>query len=848
MRKRSLFAGIMAAVLSLTATGLAACGDKTEDGPQTPPEEEGEVMPTFDYKTYDNVEFSNYLDGAETDSIKLPGQYAYNGMGDPFVMRFNGTYYLYTSTRSTTTGVRCWKSKDLINWEQCQGEGLEYGFVSEDSCLRHAYAPEVYYFNGKFYMYTSPHDDGHYTLTADSPEGPFTRVTDNYKMVIDGSVFIDDDESMYFLHASHEGLKIHDMNSMVEPETQETLLKNTTLTSEKFNWTEGPMIIKRDGIYYLTYTGTQVKSPAYRILYNTELDGNELNSRDAFAGQAESSIVLNTEGDYSGLGHSSTVLGPDMDSYYIVYHNLHVTTDKGCWRGYNFDRLIFNGTQMSVDSSDKRSVAAQQPEFTADGVSGLEKDAARYLSSKTTGEVFTAEFNFKGDKVKCIAGFEDVNNYIYAMPDYSAHTIKLVSVSDGKESVIASGELKNDFNPDVIHTVRIAYAEGKADVHFDNMTKIRNAEISVGAGKIGYEGGNISYTAFSNVAKGSSDKLELKQSGAKIGSSTYLPENAYENLSSYKLSEKSKLTEYKADKAADKCFDGAYQLELGAKEDFARYSVFFRDAGKYGLALTYDAEYAGRTIGVQTDLGEITKVKLPSETEDGTGVITAVIANVNIEKRGGHLISLHNTDGKVTGFISFTFGPYSDTAVDESLTDYAENGKYPVKTDPSSTGRYEKEFALSADGHTTNTTCRMVAYFGDKGLTDYETQVDMKVSTYNGRSAGIIFRAKNISANPDYDDIESLQGYYLGISQTGLFIDRCDYNYTVKNVVKVTHSLKQGEWITLKAVVKGNLISVYVNDEFMFEYRDARAFTNGHAGICSNYAVASYKNFSIKPI
>ena len=69
MRKRSLFAGIMAAVLSLTATGLAACGDKTEDGPQTPPEEEGEVMPTFDYKTYDNVEFSNYLDGAETDSI-----------------------------------------------------------------------------------------------------------------------------------------------------------------------------------------------------------------------------------------------------------------------------------------------------------------------------------------------------------------------------------------------------------------------------------------------------------------------------------------------------------------------------------------------------------------------------------------------------------------------------------------------------------------------------------------------------------------------------------------------------------------------------------------------------------
>ena len=113
------------------------------------------------------------------------------GFGDPFVMRYNGTYYLYVSTKDGCTGIKCWSSPDLVNWTY---EGLCTKAV--ETCG--AYAPEVYYYNGYFYMYTSPAGNGHYVLRSTSPTEGFEVVTDNMGMSIDGSVFIDNDGKWYF--------------------------------------------------------------------------------------------------------------------------------------------------------------------------------------------------------------------------------------------------------------------------------------------------------------------------------------------------------------------------------------------------------------------------------------------------------------------------------------------------------------------------------------------------------------------------------------------------------------------------------------------------------------------------
>ena len=103
---------------------------------------------------------------------------------DPFVLRFNGRYYLYC----TNPGVRCWQSDDLLHWTM-MGE-----VVPEDEVPGLVpFAPEVVYENGWFYMYTSPHGLGHYVLRSDSPLGPFRKITPNIGHAIDFSIFIDDD-------------------------------------------------------------------------------------------------------------------------------------------------------------------------------------------------------------------------------------------------------------------------------------------------------------------------------------------------------------------------------------------------------------------------------------------------------------------------------------------------------------------------------------------------------------------------------------------------------------------------------------------------------------------------------
>ena len=101
--------------------------------------------------------------------MTIPGQYppirgaSYDyGIGDPFVMRFNGLYYLYAS--SCEDRVRVYTSRDLINWEF-------QGWCTENKDVYFAYAPEVIYWRGDFYMITSPNGGGHYILKSDSPLG-----------------------------------------------------------------------------------------------------------------------------------------------------------------------------------------------------------------------------------------------------------------------------------------------------------------------------------------------------------------------------------------------------------------------------------------------------------------------------------------------------------------------------------------------------------------------------------------------------------------------------------------------------------------------------------------------------
>lgn len=837
MTKRKLVAVFIALCLIVQIFVFSACDNQTEptppDGGDNPevPTEPVEKLPDFRYTAYDNCDFTTYDDGDVIECEKLPGQFEGYGIGDPYIFRYNGTYYLYASTRDTNAGVLGWKSSDMLQWTQCTGEGLDTGYVSQDGeYLRNAYAPEVYYFNGKFHMYTSPGGNGHYILTSDSPEGPFVKAAGNFGMSIDGSVFVDDDEKMYFLNASGEGIEIHAMDSLDSVPRSAVTLSNT-----KLGWTEGAMIIKRNGIYYLTYTGIHCLSPGYRVCYNTELDGNPLADSNAFKGGADNPILLDIDGEYKGLGHSSTVLGPDMDSYYIAYHNLHKPTSIGTWRSLNIDRLLFNGTQMSVDGSPVSSVAANMPAFYSDGVNSgkFTVQGVKSLSKDATSQVFTAEFNYVGDKVKCVISYEDDNNYAYVCADYENHKITLCTVKNGVEKVVEQGTLVHDFLPEVLHTVRVSYADGVCDVYFDNLCKISGANVKLGAGKIGYIGGEAYYTAFSNVARGYSDRLELKQSGAQIGASTYLPENAYENLTSYKLSKGSELSQYSADLEGDACFDGALQLKLLNEGDFARYSLYFRESGRYALTLTYDSQYCGRKIGVQLNLEDVRSVELPEVNADGCNVVRTAIACFDV-KKGANLLTFHRL-ARTYEYISFSFERITQADIIDDLTSASDDAYY------------SSACSFSSQGLTAPSSGRSVVFFGDGGYSDCEISTEIKLNN-SGGLAGVLLRADNFANVAQENQLTAVQGYFVGLSGSNFVLSKYNYNYSQVNIDRLLHGVKPSEWVTLKAVVKGNEITAYLNGDLVFEYVDSRPFVCGYFGFYTADANVTYRNLMIKSI
>jgi len=206
-------------------TTMTPTADPTE-GPTMGPQISVSDPPTLDY--YQNPLITSKNEHAKGD----------NGVGDPFVMRYNGKYYLYCSANGFA--LQCWVSDDLVNWDYA-------GYCATGSKFRAAYAPEVVYYNGAFYMYASPGGNGHFIYKSDSPTGPFEHITANLGLGIDGHVFIDDDGSWHFYRAFDNGIAVYDMDAPDNIIADSQSVIQLDMFDNRYCWTEGPMVVKHDG-------------------------------------------------------------------------------------------------------------------------------------------------------------------------------------------------------------------------------------------------------------------------------------------------------------------------------------------------------------------------------------------------------------------------------------------------------------------------------------------------------------------------------------------------------------------------------------------------------------------------
>lgn len=191
-------------------------------------------------------------------------------LADPFIMLHDNIYYAYGT--HSANGIAVFTSKDLNTWEQQEKLALDKRDSWGDKWF---WAPEVYYVNGKFYMYYTANE--HICVaTGDSPLGPFKQ-TEKKPMIenekcIDNSLFIDDDGKPYlFFDRFNDGLNIWvaELESDLMTIRMETLHPCIQVSQDwekvwpKVN--EGPFVIKQNGVYYMTYSANSYESPFYGI-------------------------------------------------------------------------------------------------------------------------------------------------------------------------------------------------------------------------------------------------------------------------------------------------------------------------------------------------------------------------------------------------------------------------------------------------------------------------------------------------------------------------------------------------------------------------------------------------------
>lgn len=192
----------------------------------------------------------------------------------------DGRYYLTGSTGSDiwhfNDGVELWVSENLKEWDYM---GLVWTFEKDATwekawrfhhkAVRALWAPEIHYVKGNYFITHSmpPGGRGLLKSATGKPEGPYVNALENdgfWKEDIDGSLFQDEDGSVYYLYGGGWIAKMKDDMSGLAEEPVKPVLIDPDMNPTHHARTcaprrncqdighEGTFMFKRNGLYYLT--------------------------------------------------------------------------------------------------------------------------------------------------------------------------------------------------------------------------------------------------------------------------------------------------------------------------------------------------------------------------------------------------------------------------------------------------------------------------------------------------------------------------------------------------------------------------------------------------------------------
>ena len=273
-------------------------------GAKYPESVESNLVEDVDY-----VDHANTYDGkglTYDDSMWYVNNLKDIPLPDPHVYFEDDTYYIVGTSDRDNGVIDAYSTKDFVNYQRHLAIYNPATFDGWESATPEIYAPEIYCFDGVYYMYYSANDESgirrNSVVVADSPLGPY-RPLQNEKVdglttplfldknknfdVLDITVFVDDDKQMYMYYSvlcnENQHIVGVKMNSPYEVDwnTYTELVIPGALNSRNnilkpLSWemyrsdkpiVEAPFVIKSNGKYYLTYSVNGCWNKYYNVCY-----------------------------------------------------------------------------------------------------------------------------------------------------------------------------------------------------------------------------------------------------------------------------------------------------------------------------------------------------------------------------------------------------------------------------------------------------------------------------------------------------------------------------------------------------------------------------------------------------
>ena len=152
-------------------------------------------------------------------------------------------------------------------------------------------------------------------------------------------VFVDDDGSAYLYFGQGKCMAVKLNDDMI------SFYSLAVKAIELNGYNEGPFILKRKGVYYLSWSEFDTRDPRYSVAYATSK--SPLGPYEKAAGNP----ILQQRGEIKAAGHHSIVKIPGRDEWVVAYHRFHVPGGDGCNRETCISPLRFDdkGAILPVD-------------------------------------------------------------------------------------------------------------------------------------------------------------------------------------------------------------------------------------------------------------------------------------------------------------------------------------------------------------------------------------------------------------------------------------------------------------------------------------------------------------------